>query len=176
VYPLIETIGLAAFVAECDRMAASYGPRFAVSQWLRERAANGAAFTADEPRCAASSLSRSTSSFRDSVRRFMQKEIAPHAARWREQGYVDRWAFTKAGEQGYLLMWADEKYGGAAVADFRYSQIRVRREHARGRSRLLPAAALRPGCALHRRTRHGGAEGALASRLRSRGRKSWPWR
>src|SRR6202011_3522798 len=61
--------------------------------------------------------------FRDSVRRFMQKEIAPHAARWREQGYVDRWAFTKAGEQGYLLMWADEKYGGAAVADFRYSQI-----------------------------------------------------
>lgn len=41
---LIETIGLAAFVAECDRMAASYGPRFAVSQWLRERAANGASF------------------------------------------------------------------------------------------------------------------------------------
>ena len=37
--------------------------------------------------------------FRDSVRRFMQKGIAPHAARWREQGYVDRWAFTKAGEQ-----------------------------------------------------------------------------
>jgi alkylation response protein AidB-like acyl-CoA dehydrogenase len=61
--------------------------------------------------------------FRDSVRRFMRKEIAPHAARWREQGYVDRWAFTKAGEQGYLLMWADEKYGGAGVADFRYSQI-----------------------------------------------------
>jgi 3-hydroxyacyl-CoA dehydrogenase/enoyl-CoA hydratase/3-hydroxybutyryl-CoA epimerase len=41
---LIETTGLAAFVAECDRMAASYGPRFAVSQWLRERAANGASF------------------------------------------------------------------------------------------------------------------------------------
>ncbi|MEA3178828.1 MAG: hypothetical protein QOI59_2351 [Gammaproteobacteria bacterium] len=61
--------------------------------------------------------------FRDSVRRFMRKEIAPHAARWREQGFVDRWAFTKAGEQGYLLMWADEKYGGAGVTDFRYSQI-----------------------------------------------------
>jgi len=61
--------------------------------------------------------------FRDAVRRFMQKEIAPHTARWREQGHVDRWAFTKAGEQGYLLMWADEKYGGAGIADFRYSQI-----------------------------------------------------
>jgi alkylation response protein AidB-like acyl-CoA dehydrogenase len=61
--------------------------------------------------------------FRNAVRRFMQKEIAPHAARWREQGYVDRWAFTKAGEQGYQLMWADEKYGGAGIIDFRFSQI-----------------------------------------------------
>jgi 3-hydroxyacyl-CoA dehydrogenase / enoyl-CoA hydratase / 3-hydroxybutyryl-CoA epimerase len=41
---LIETTGLAAFVAECDRMAASYGPRFAVSRWLRQRAADGASF------------------------------------------------------------------------------------------------------------------------------------
>ena len=74
-------------------------------------------------RCDASSSSPSTRHFRDSVRRFMQKEIAPHAARWREQGLVDRWAFTKAGEQGYLLMWADEKYGGAGVTDFRFPQI-----------------------------------------------------
>src|ERR1700722_12923775 len=61
--------------------------------------------------------------FRSSVRRFFQKEIAPHGARWREQGCVDRWAFTKAGEQGYLLMWAPEEYGGSALAGFRYEQI-----------------------------------------------------
>ncbi len=61
--------------------------------------------------------------FRISVRRFFQKEIAPHGARWREQGFVDRWAFTKAGAQGYLLMWAPEEYGGSALADFRYEQI-----------------------------------------------------
>jgi alkylation response protein AidB-like acyl-CoA dehydrogenase len=61
--------------------------------------------------------------FRASVRRFFQNEIAPHAKKWREQGFVDRWAYTKAAEQGYLLMWADEKYGGAGVADFRYEQI-----------------------------------------------------
>jgi acyl-CoA dehydrogenase len=61
--------------------------------------------------------------FRDSVRRFFQNEIAPHAARWREQGYVDRWAYRKAGEQGYLLMWAPEEYGGAGIKDFRYEQI-----------------------------------------------------
>lgn len=61
--------------------------------------------------------------FRQSVRRFFCNEIEPHAARWREQGYVDRWAYRKAGEQGLLLMWADEKYGGAGVDDFRYEQI-----------------------------------------------------
>ncbi len=61
--------------------------------------------------------------FRQTVRRFFQSEIGPHADRWREQGHVDRWAYRKAGEQGYLLMWADEKYGGAGVDDFRYEQI-----------------------------------------------------
>ncbi len=61
--------------------------------------------------------------FRDSVRRFMQKEIAPHVERWREQGQVDREAYLKAGEQGYLLMWAPEQYGGSDLTDFRYEQI-----------------------------------------------------
>jgi alkylation response protein AidB-like acyl-CoA dehydrogenase len=61
--------------------------------------------------------------FRDNVRRFFQREIAPHAARWREQGHVDREAYLAAGRQGYMLMWADEAHGGAGVADFRYEQI-----------------------------------------------------
>jgi alkylation response protein AidB-like acyl-CoA dehydrogenase len=63
--------------------------------------------------------------FRDSFRRFVQKEIAPHAERWREQGHVDREAFRKAGEHGFLLMWADEKYGGAGISDFRYEQVMI---------------------------------------------------
>jgi long-chain-acyl-CoA dehydrogenase len=61
--------------------------------------------------------------FRNSVRRFFQNEIAPHAEAWRNQGFVDRSAYTKAGEQGYLLMWADEQYGGAGTADMRFEQI-----------------------------------------------------
>jgi len=40
--------------------------------------------------------------FRDSVRKFMQKEVAPHVDDWREAGIVDRDAFRKAGEQGLL--------------------------------------------------------------------------
>ena len=63
--------------------------------------------------------------FRDAVRRFMLAEVAPHAARWRQQGQVDREIFRKAGEQGYLLMWADEQYGGAGVEDFRYEQVLI---------------------------------------------------
>jgi long-chain-acyl-CoA dehydrogenase len=63
--------------------------------------------------------------FRDSVRNFMRNEIQPHADRWGEQGIVDREAFEKAGAMGLLMMWADEKYGGAGVADFRYEQVLI---------------------------------------------------
>ena len=37
-------------------------------------------------------------SFRDSFRRFMEKEIAPFHADWEEQGYVAREVWNKAGE------------------------------------------------------------------------------
>jgi acyl-CoA dehydrogenase len=63
--------------------------------------------------------------FRESARRFFQKEIGPHGERWREQGSVDRDAYLKAGEQGFLLMWADPEYGGAGISDFRYEQILI---------------------------------------------------
>jgi acyl-CoA dehydrogenase len=70
--------------------------------------------------------------FRDSVRGFMQKEIAPNSDRWHEQGIVDRDAFLKAGEMGLLLMWADEKFGGAGVQDFRYEQVLIEENAAHG--------------------------------------------
>jgi len=34
----IDTLGIRKFVSECDRMAETYGKRFQVSKWLRERA------------------------------------------------------------------------------------------------------------------------------------------
>lgn len=61
--------------------------------------------------------------FRDSVRRFMQSEVAPHVDAWREAGICDKSAFLKAGQQGLLCMWADEKYGGMGIGDFRFEQI-----------------------------------------------------
>jgi 3-hydroxyacyl-CoA dehydrogenase / enoyl-CoA hydratase / 3-hydroxybutyryl-CoA epimerase len=41
---LIDTVGAANFVAECKRMAESYGARYAPSTWLSERASRGEAF------------------------------------------------------------------------------------------------------------------------------------
>lgn len=61
--------------------------------------------------------------FRDSVRRFFQKEVAPQAERWRNQGHVDREIFRKAGQAGLLLTWAEERYGGSGITDFRFEQI-----------------------------------------------------
>jgi 3-hydroxyacyl-CoA dehydrogenase / enoyl-CoA hydratase / 3-hydroxybutyryl-CoA epimerase len=40
----IDTIGIDKFVTECDRLAQKFGPRFAPSAWLRDRAAAGTNF------------------------------------------------------------------------------------------------------------------------------------
>ncbi|MDH5254884.1 MAG: acyl-CoA dehydrogenase family protein [Gammaproteobacteria bacterium] len=61
--------------------------------------------------------------FRDSARRFFQKEVEPHRDRWYETGQIDRDIYRKGGEQGLLLMQVAEEYGGAGVRDFRYEQI-----------------------------------------------------
>ena len=63
-------------------------------------------------------------SFRDSFRRFVDKEIAPFHAEWEEQGYVAREVWTKAGENGFLCMTMPEEYGGSE-ADKLYSVIQM---------------------------------------------------
>ena len=60
--------------------------------------------------------------FRQSVRRFMERELAPHHEDWEEKGEVPRWAWTKAGEQGFLCAAIPEEWGGVG-ADRRYSII-----------------------------------------------------
>lgn len=51
--------------------------------------------------------------FRDSFRRFIDKEIAPFHADWEEQGYVDRQVWNQAGDNGFLCATMPEDYGGA---------------------------------------------------------------
>ena len=69
-------------------------------------------------------------SFRDSFRRFADREIAPHHDTWEEQGYVDREVWRKAGDNGFLCMTMPEEYGGAG-ADKLYSVVQME-ELARG--------------------------------------------
>jgi acyl-CoA dehydrogenase len=61
--------------------------------------------------------------FRESYRRFLSEEIAPHMSEWSEAGIVDRAAFRKAGELGFLMVWPDPAYGGMGERDFRFEQI-----------------------------------------------------
>ncbi|MCK0165589.1 acyl-CoA dehydrogenase family protein [Marinobacter sp. S6332] len=60
--------------------------------------------------------------FRDSVRKFLEQEAAPHHEQWEKDGHVSRELWQKAGELGFLCPTMPEEYGGAGV-DFRYSAV-----------------------------------------------------
>lgn len=60
--------------------------------------------------------------FRESVRRFLDKEVLPHHAQWEDQGYVDREVWLKAGQNGLLCTSMPEQWGGAG-ADRLYSVV-----------------------------------------------------
>jgi alkylation response protein AidB-like acyl-CoA dehydrogenase len=53
--------------------------------------------------------------FRDSVRKFIAKEIAPYHARWEEDGIVPREIWTKAAEAGMLCCTVPPEYGGLGL-------------------------------------------------------------
>ncbi len=68
--------------------------------------------------------------FRASVRKFIEKEIAPFHAQWEEDGIVPRELWLKAGAEGLLCCSVPEEYGGAG-ADYLYDVV-VYEEMARG--------------------------------------------
>lgn len=49
---------------------------------------------------------------RTTARRFFEKEVAPHAERWRQQGKFDRDVWRKAGDLGLLCISIPEEFGG----------------------------------------------------------------
>jgi acyl-CoA dehydrogenase len=78
--------------------------------------------------------------FRETARRFFEKEVKPHHAKWEEQGIVPRELWRKAGEQGLLCMNVPEQYGGPG-GDFLYSVIAIEEQGRIGASG--------PGFSLH---------------------------
>ena len=61
--------------------------------------------------------------FRDLVRSFIAREIAPHHERWERDGMVSRDVWLAAGRAGLLGIEIDEKYGGGGLQDYRYYLI-----------------------------------------------------
>jgi len=60
--------------------------------------------------------------FRDNVKRFLAKEIAPHYEKWEKESWMPREAWLKLGENGLLAVDQDEQYGGSGVT-YAYSAV-----------------------------------------------------
>ncbi len=60
--------------------------------------------------------------FRNSLRKYLEKEVTPHVEEWEEAGIVPRSAWKGMGGQGFRCMGVPEEYGGLG-ADFLYSVI-----------------------------------------------------
>ena len=60
--------------------------------------------------------------FRESVRKFLERDAVPFHAQWEKDGHIDRQLWRKAGEAGMLCSHIPEEYGGMG-ADFLYSAV-----------------------------------------------------
>jgi acyl-CoA dehydrogenase len=69
--------------------------------------------------------------FRESARRFLEREAVPHLDRWEAEGLVDRSLWNRAGTAGLLCPTVPVEYGGLGL-DFGYNAI-VTEEHAYAR-------------------------------------------
>ena len=62
--------------------------------------------------------------FRESIRRYFEKEVTPHVETWEKAGIVPKEIWQNFGRQGFLCPWLPEIYGGVD-ADLLYSLISV---------------------------------------------------
>ncbi|MDA0635035.1 acyl-CoA dehydrogenase family protein [Nonomuraea sp. MCN248] len=74
--------------------------------------------------------------FRETVREFMTREVAPHHDQWEKDGIVPRDVWKKAGEVGMFGFSVPEEYGGAGIKDFRYNAVIVEELIGKGASGL----------------------------------------
>ncbi|HXP18367.1 MAG TPA: acyl-CoA dehydrogenase family protein [Streptosporangiaceae bacterium] len=80
-------------------------------------------------------------SFRDMVRTFISKEVAPYHEQWERDGVVSRDVWLAAGQAGLLGIDMDEEYGGGGNPDYRFYLIL--------NEELTRAGAHGPGFSVH---------------------------
>ncbi len=68
--------------------------------------------------------------FRDTLKKFIAREITPNAAKWEADRAVPRELWYMMGKQGFLCPWLPEEYGGLGLG-FEYSAI-INEELSRG--------------------------------------------
>ncbi len=61
--------------------------------------------------------------FREVVREFLAREVAPHAKAWEKAGIVDREVYRAAGKHGVIGFNVPEEFGGGGVDDFRFNAV-----------------------------------------------------
>ena len=61
--------------------------------------------------------------FREVVREFLAREVAPHARAWEKAGIVDREVYRAAGKHGVIGFNVPEEFGGGGVDDFRFNAV-----------------------------------------------------
>jgi alkylation response protein AidB-like acyl-CoA dehydrogenase len=61
--------------------------------------------------------------FRETVRRYLETEIAPHYDEWERDGIIPRDVLKDAGTRGFLALDVPERFGGAEVADVRFNAV-----------------------------------------------------
>jgi len=63
--------------------------------------------------------------FRDSMRKFVEREVVPHQDQWAKDGVMPRALWRAAGENGFLSLQVPEAYGGLGIQDYRYNMIAI---------------------------------------------------
>ncbi|CAG7580010.1 acyl-CoA dehydrogenase family protein [Rhodococcus opacus] len=58
--------------------------------------------------------------FRETVQKFVAREITPHIDRWESDGSIDKDLWSSAAEHGLIGLSVPEDYGGAGSADYRF--------------------------------------------------------
>ncbi|ALJ21874.1 acyl-CoA dehydrogenase family protein [Microbacterium sp. No. 7] len=61
--------------------------------------------------------------FRETVRHFIDTEVAPHDQEWERAHIVDRSLFRAAGAAGLLVPNAPERFGGGGAPDWRFNAV-----------------------------------------------------
>jgi acyl-CoA dehydrogenase len=61
--------------------------------------------------------------FRETVRAFIDKEVAPHREEWEAQGHPPRDFYRKLGDLGVLGIEVPEEYGGAGEISFKWQAV-----------------------------------------------------